>query len=110
MDPMTTTHAAAWALLLPELRAVTIDHWTDADLAEPGYRELAADLAAGAITPAVLEELEQRMGAEWLAGPMLTAAWTILAAHGRLERYNERATYSRRPKTRRLLGARFIVG
>lgn len=38
------------------------------------------------------------------------ATLTILAVHGRLDVYDTRATYSRRPRTIVILGTRYIIG
>ena len=52
------TAAEAWARFLPELRAVTVDNWTEDDYRdEPEFVQLAADIEAGYISPAVVDEI-----------------------------------------------------
>ncbi len=104
------TLSDAWRVFHPELVAVTTSVWTDEDLDEPGRRELAADIDAGVLTSGVLDEVEHTLTADWCTGRVLTAALTVLAAHSRLEAFDPAAVTSRRPKTRVLLGTRYIVG
>lgn len=104
------TPSAAWRIFHPELVAVTVDNWSDDDYAdEPSRRQLAADIEAGNLTPDVLSEIENCTRRDWCTGRVLTAALTVLAAHGQLDEFDANATYSRRPRTRVLLGKRWLV-
>ena len=106
------TADAAWKLFYPELVAVTVDNWTDEDYEdEPTRQQCAVDIAAGNITPDVLDEIESCQGRCWCdKGQMKTALLTLLAAHNRLDKFDPNATYSRRPRTLVLLGERWIIG
>jgi len=100
----------AWRRFLPELQAVTVDIWTEGDYEdEPARRQLAADIEAGVLTIGVLDEIADCLDRDWCAGAIKTAALTVLAAHGRLDEFDPAATYSRRMRTRVLLGKRWIV-
>ena len=105
------TAAQAWQVFHPELLAVTVDNWSDDDYEDdPDKRQLAADIEAGLLTPGVLSEVEHCLTRDWCTGRLLTAALTVLAAHGCLEEFDPAAVCSRRPRTRVLLGKRWVIG
>ena len=104
------TPSAAWKLFHPELEAVTVDNWCEADYEDdPDKRQLAADIDAGVITPGVVAEIENCLGRCWCKGRVHTAALTLLAAHGALEVFDPAAVYSRRPRTLVINGTRYLV-
>jgi hypothetical protein len=105
------TLSEAWKIFQPELQAVYGDNWSEDDYTEdPDKRQLAHDVEMGAITNAVLSEIENCLTRDWCAGRVLTAALTVLAAHNKLDEFRATDVYSQRPKTRIILGKRYVVG
>jgi hypothetical protein len=111
MDNNRIDAAAAWGIFQPELAAVTVDNWTDDDYDdEPARRQCALDIEAGNLTPDVLEEIENCLGRDWMTPRLRRAAWTVLAAHDRLEKFDPCSISTRRRRTVVLLGERWIIG
>lgn len=110
------TPSEAWKKLHPEIVAVTVDIWTDEDRQEEGMEALGANIEAGNLTPDVLDVIAASLDTCWCVGAMRTAALTVLAANGKLERYDEAGVkagthvYSRRPRTQVILGERYVIG
>lgn len=104
------TPSEAWRIFHPELLDVTVDNWTEEDFEdEPTRRQCANDIEKGNITPDVLDEVESCLGRDWCRGKIERAALTVLAANGRLEKFDPQATYwPRRPRTIVLLGERWL--
>jgi hypothetical protein len=109
---ITMRPSEAWRIFQPELLAVTADNWTEEDYAEePERRQLAADVEAGNITPAVLDEVEDCLMRDWCAGKVLQAALVVLAAHGRLEVHDpSTVTLGRRIATTVINGTCYTIG
>lgn len=113
------TPSEAWKIVLPDLAAATVEIWTDENYDdEPEFRQTAADIEAGNITPGVLDELENKINFDsWRADRKLyNASLIILAVNGRLEEYDEegwksgRIRATRKPKVREILGKKYIIG
>lgn len=105
------TPSEAWKIFQPELAAVTVDNWTEDDYAdEPEFVQLAADIEAGVLSKGVLDEIQSCLDRDWCTGRIKTAALTVLAANGGLDEFSPTSTYSRKMKTRTLLGKVWIVG
>ena len=108
--PLTFTPSEAWRRFHPELLAVTVENWNEADYEDdPEKRPLAAAIEAGNLTPAVLSEVQSCLDRDWCAGPVHDAALVVLATHGRLDPFDPHAVYSRRMRTRVINGTRYIV-
>lgn len=109
--PLTLSAADAWKVMKPELSAATVDIWSDEDfLDEPSRHQMLADMEDDVISPDILEEIENKMDADWCAGKVLDAALVLLAEHGRLDRFSPDAVMTRRPKTKVINGVRYIIG
>jgi len=101
----------ACKIVLPELRAVTIDAWGPDDFEDdPELKTIVDDVGAGVFSPPVVAELLDRSNADWVRGRMKTAVFTVLAGHGALEEFDDEAVWSRRPITRMINGTRYIIG
>ena len=104
------TPSQAWKLFLPELQAVTVDMWNEEDFEdEPARKLLAAQIEAGVINDAVLDEVYSCLTRDWCSGRIMTAALTVLAANGKLQEFDPNAVRTRKPVTRVLLGKRWEV-
>jgi len=106
------TPSDAWKIVQPELVTCTVDVWSEEDYEdEPAFRQIAADIQAGNITDDVLDEVENKMTFDsWQTGKLRTAVLVVLAANGRLDEFDPDTVYSRRPKTKVILGKRYIIG
>jgi hypothetical protein len=106
------TPSGAWKIFQPELDAVCGQNWNEEEYEEyPDKRVLALNIEAGNLTPDVLDEIFNCTTRDWCHGRLMTAALTILAANDRLHEWSPTAQYwPRKPRTRVLLGKRWIIG
>src|SRR5688500_9753830 len=104
MSAITMKLSDAWRVILPELAAATVAIWSEDDYEdEPAFRQIAADIEAGNMTPDVLKELQNKMDCDWITPKLRRAALVVLAENNELEAFDPNTTRwsssGRKPKT-----------